>query len=208
MNEDMRSGWYASARNKADCETLSSDYLFYCLNQLIGEDTIIVNHTLSHCASVTEQITRTRPGTWFGCPSGMIGWANGAALGAASAAPGRLVVAAMTDGGFVWGCPTSTFWTSASYRFPFLAVICNNAGYGAIRDIHPEFQGESPPSERFLAETAVNFQPDYVMIAQGAGAFARAVKKPEDVLPALKEALDVVRSGRPAVLDVYMPDKR
>jgi acetolactate synthase-1/2/3 large subunit len=206
-NEARRQEWRAGAQARSGQDPISPDYLFYCLNQLIDEDTIFVNHTLSHCASVTEQIVRTKPGTWFGCPSGMIGWANGAALGAASAAPGKLVVAAMTDGGFVWGCPTSTFWTSSNYHYPFLAVICNNNGYGAIRDIHPELQGDAPPSERFMAETGVNFQPDYAMIAWGAGAFGRAVTKPDDVLPAIREALEAVRGGRPAVLDVHVPNK-
>ena len=207
VNGDRRREWYETARGLADRTPISPDYVFYCLNQLIDEDTIFINHTLSHCASVTEQIVRTKPGTWFGCPSGMIGWATGAALGAACASPGKTVVAAMTDGGFVWGCPTSTFWTASTYRFPFLALICNNQGYGAIRDIHPEFQRENPPDDRYVTETAVNFQPDYAMIARGAGAYGRKVSKAEDVLPALREALEAVRNGTPAVLDVYMPGK-
>ncbi|MDR0468915.1 MAG: hypothetical protein LBH09_02970 [Peptococcaceae bacterium] len=208
QNEKIRQGWLAEAKSRSNQDPISADYLFYCLNQMIDDDTIFINHTLSHCASVTEQIIRTKPGTWFGCPSGMIGWANGAALGAASAANGKTVVAAMTDGGFVWGCPTSTFWTSTNYRFPFLAIICNNDGYGAIRDIHPQFQGNTPPDDRFIVETAVNFQLDYAMIAQGAGAFARSINRSEDILPALKEALEIVKGGRPAVLNVYMPEKR
>jgi acetolactate synthase-1/2/3 large subunit len=207
-NDETRRSWRQQAEGLAGRDPISPDYLFYCINQLIDDDAIFVNHTLGHCASVTEQIVRRVPGTWFGCPSGMIGWATGAALGAASAAPGKTVVAAMTDGGFVWGCPTSTFWTAANYRFPFLAIVCNNDGYGAIRDIHPEFMRDDPPSERYIAETATNFQPDYAMIAQGAGALGRTVKKPEDVMPALREALDAVRSGKPAVLDVYIPMKR
>ncbi|MCL2463393.1 MAG: thiamine pyrophosphate-binding protein, partial [Defluviitaleaceae bacterium] len=132
-NGEIRRGWYEAAQSLAGESPISPDYLCYCINQVIDDDAIFVNHTLSHCASVTEQIVRRRPGTWFGCPSGAIGWAPGAALGAASAAPGRLVAAIMTDGGFVWGCPTSTLWTSGSYRFPFLAVICNNQGYGVVR---------------------------------------------------------------------------
>ena len=204
-NEETRQRWYAAAQDQSQNEPISADYLCYCLNQVIDEDAIVVNHTLSHCASVTEQIVRTKPGTWFGCPSGSIGWATGAALGAASAAPGKTVVAIMTDGGFVWGCPTSTFWTSANYRFPILAVICNNRGYGAIRGVQTEMLGGFDPDERFIAESAVDFSPDYALIAQGAGAFARTVIKPEDILPALKDALDAVKSGKPAVLDVRLP---
>ena len=203
-NERARQSWHEAARAQSDCEPISADYLCYCINQIIDEDTIVVNHTLTHCASVTEQIVRTKPGTWFGCPSGAIGWAPGAALGAASATD-KTVVAVMTDGGFIWGCPTATLWTSANYGFPFLAVICNNAGYGAIRNAQLQGLGGNNPSKEFWAESAVDFRPDYAMIARGAGAFGRTVTKPADVMPALSEALDAVRAGRPAVLDVCLP---
>jgi acetolactate synthase-1/2/3 large subunit len=203
-NEHARQKWHTDARNQSGQDPISADYLCYCLNQVIDEDTIFLNHTLSHCASVTEQIVRTKPGTWFGCPSGAIGWASGAALGAASAAAGKTVVAAMTDGGFVWGCPTSTFWTSSNYKFPFLAVIFNNNGYGAIRGPQQEMLGGILPNEQFIAESAVDFQIDYALTAQGSGAFGRNVAKPEDVLPALKEALAAVRGGKPAVLNVRL----
>ena len=204
-NEEMRRVWYDTAKNLSAQDPISPDYLCHCLNQLIDEETIVVNHTLAQCASVTEQVVRTKPGTWFGCPSGGIGWAPGAALGAASAAPGKTVVAVMTDGGFVWGCPTSTLWTAANYRFPFLAIVCNNEGYGAIRDIEKSVLGDNNLSDPFFAEAAVDFQPDYALIAQGAGAFGRKVTKSDEVLPALREALAAVRGGKPAVLDVYLP---
>ncbi|MCL2493985.1 MAG: thiamine pyrophosphate-binding protein, partial [Clostridiales bacterium] len=207
-NEAIRRGWYESARGQADSEPLSIDYVCYCVNQLIDEDTIVVNHTLGHCASVTEQIVRTKPGTWFGCPSGAIGWAPGAALGAASVSPGKTVVAFMSDGGYVWGCPTSTFWTSHNYQFPFLAIVCDNKGYGAIRDVQTERLGETHPSERFIAESAVDFRLDYALTAEAAGAFGRIVTKSEEVVPALREALAAVKSGKPAVLDVRLPREK
>ena len=209
-NESARRSWYAEAQEQSAVTPISPDYLCYCINQVIDADTIVINHTLSHCASVTEQIVREKPGTWFGCPSGAIGWAPGAALGAASAAPGKTVVAVMTDGGFVWGCPTSTIWSASNYRIPFLAVICNNRGYGAVRDVQVDTMNVAHPvpGDAFFEESAVDFAPDYAVISQGAGAFGRTVKKPEDVLPALKEALEAVRSGKPAVLDVYLPRVR
>ena len=204
-NTETRLGWYVSAREQSNLELISSDYLCYCINQVIDEDVIVVNHTLGSCVSVTEQIERTKPGTWFGCPSGAIGWAPGAALGAASASPGKTIVAIMTDGGFVWGCPTSTFWTATNYRFPFLAVICNNKGYGAVRNALLARMGEDSRGEKFISESAYEFSPDYALIAQGAGAFGRTLIKPGDVLPALRDALDAVRNGKPAVLDVHLP---
>ena len=206
LNEKTRQGWYESALNQSKSEPISADYLCHCINQVIDEDTIVVNHTLTHCASPTEQIVRTKPRTWFGCPSGAIGWAPGAALGASSASPGKTVVAIMSDGGFIWGCPTSVIWTSARYHYPFLAVICNNRGYGAVREPILKMIEKPNPGDEFLDEMAVEFQPDYVMIAKGAGAgYGRIVTKPEEILPALKEAIEAVRSGKTAVLDVHLP---
>jgi len=201
-NSDMRRGWYETALAGSNASPISPDYLCHCINKLIDDDTIFVNHTLSHCASVTGQIVRRKPGTWFGCPSGAIGWAPGAALGAAAAAaPGKLVVATMTDGGFIWGCPTSTLWTASRYQFPFLSVICNNQGYGVIRGDMPD---AGQLTEEFTREAGMEFLPDYAMIARGAGAYGRTVETVDEIMPALEEALAAVRAGRPAVLDVRL----
>jgi len=204
-NDEIRKGWYTAAQSQSNEEPLSADYFCHCLNELIDDDAIVLNHTLSHCASVTEQVVRSKPGTWFGCPSGAIGWAPGAALGAASAKPGTVVVAFMSDGGFIWGCPTASIWASAKYGFPFLAVVCNNNGYGVVRMSQKMMTGNDNLSDLYLTEAAAEFRPDYALIAQGAGAYGRAVTKPGDVIPAIKEALDAVRCGKPAVLDLHLP---
>jgi acetolactate synthase-1/2/3 large subunit len=207
-NEEIRRGWYAAAQSQSEADPISADYLFFCVNQLLDEDAIVINHTLGHCASVTEQIERTKPGTWFGCPSGAIGWAPGAALGAASASPGKTVIAVMTDGGFIWGCPTSTLWTATRYRFPFLAIICNNDGYSEIRKSQKLITGDESLGEDYFLESAADFRLDYSLTAQGAGAFGRTVTRSEEILPALKEAFEVIHSGRPAVLDVHLARDR
>jgi acetolactate synthase I/II/III large subunit len=46
--------------------------------------------------------------------------------------------------------------------------------------------------------------PDYAMIAQACGAYGQIVKQPDEVLPALKEALKQVNKGKTAVLDVKL----
>jgi len=46
--------------------------------------------------------------------------------------------------------------------------------------------------------------PDYAAVAQACGAYGRMVEDPADVLTALREAIDQVRSGRPAVVDVRL----
>jgi acetolactate synthase-1/2/3 large subunit len=121
-----RAAWRVRAQSKSDQKPISADWLCYCLAQIIDEDTIFLHHSISHSASGTEQIDRTKPRTLLGCSAGSIQWALGAALGAKVAAPDKSVVSLMTDGGFVWGCPVSTLWSSVAYHAPFLSVVLNN----------------------------------------------------------------------------------
>ena len=203
-HKKLRSEWQSLGRGRAAASPISPDWLCYCINQVIDENTILVNHTLTHSASVTEQIGRTQPGTLLGCPAGSISWALGASLGAKIAAPEKTIVSLMTDGGFVWGCPTSTLWSAKAYHSPFLAIIFNNQGYGVARGSQKQILGLGSLPDKIAFETGVEFMPDYAMIARGCGAHGLTVDDPADVLPALNEALSRVRAGQPAVLDVKL----
>ena len=203
-HKKQRAEWRVLAESKAGQSPISPDYLCHCVAQVIDEDTILLHHSISQSASATEQIDRTKPGTLMGCPAGSIQWALGAAFGAKVAAPDKTVVSLMTDGGYVWGCPVSTLWSAVSYKTPFLSVIINNQSYGFIKLLVEHLQGDGQISEQMAFEAGVDIMPsaDYAMVARACGAYGRTVEKPEDVLPALKEAIEQVRSGNPAVLDV------
>jgi acetolactate synthase-1/2/3 large subunit len=201
---EARSAIRTFGQDQAGRSPISPDWLCSCVNQVIDADTIVVNHTLTQNASVAEQIERTLPGTLISCPAGAIGWAMGASLGAKAAAPQKTVVTLLSDGGFVWGCPTSTLWTAVTYGLSFLAVICNNKGYGVARGSQKEVMGVESLSEEYTFEAGVEFMPDYAMIARACGAYGRTVEDPAEVLPALQEALAAVRAGQAAVLDVRL----
>ncbi len=205
-HKKQRNEWHDLALSRAGQKPISPDWLCRCIAEIIDEDTIVLNHTISESTSVTEQIDRTRPGTLLGCAAGSIQWAPGAALGAKIAAPDKTVVSLMTDGGFVWGCPVSTLWSAGSYQAPFLSVIFNNQSYGFIKLLVERFYGEGSLSEKAAFEAGVDIvpPPDYAAVARACGAYGRRVEDPADVLPVLKEAIDQVRSGRPAVVDVML----
>ncbi|MCK4723126.1 MAG: hypothetical protein KAT75_07470, partial [Dehalococcoidia bacterium] len=200
-----RGDWRALGAKSASQKPISPDWLGHCINEIVDEDTIIVNHVISHSASVTEQIERTKPGTLLGCAGGAIQWALGTALGAKVAAPDRTVVSLMTDGGFVWGCPLATLWSASSYQAPFLSVIFNNQSYGVIRGLVQRLSG-TKLSDKMAFEAGVDIMPppEYGLVAQACGGYGRTVADPDDVLPALKEAVEQVRKGKPAVVDVRL----
>ena len=93
------------------------------------------------------------------------------------------------------------------YQTPFLQVIYNNRGWKAPKysalSVHPNGYA----SRANDVDTSFDPPPDYSGIAAAAGgAFARIVKKPEEVEDAIREGLRVVREEkRCAVLDVWLP---
>lgn len=204
VHKKQRSDWREAAMSRAKQRPISPDWLCHCLAQLMDEDSILLHHTISQSASATEQIERTRPGTMLGCAAGSIQWALAAAFGAKIAAPDKMVVSIMTDGGFVWGDPVATLWPAVNYKAPFLSVILNNQSYGFIKLLVQRNYGEVALTDRGAFEAGVDIMPsaDYAAVARACGAYGRTLENPDDVLPVLKEAIEQVRSGRPAVIDV------
>jgi acetolactate synthase-1/2/3 large subunit len=197
-NRKIRAGWIEQGLHAGGKNPISAEWLAFCINQVIDGDTLVVNQTITPSASVARQIPRSQPGTLLACSGGTIGWALGAALGAKVAAPHKLVVGLMGDGAFVYGGPTATLWPAAYFKAPFLTVIFNNQAYGAIKGL---FQGAWKEG---IELSTIAPSPSYAIAAQACGAYGKVVEKAEDVLPALQEAVQKVREGQAAVLDVRL----
>jgi acetolactate synthase I/II/III large subunit len=205
-NRKLRQARQALAPKTDSQKPISPEWLSRCLAEVIDEDAIVVNQTITHSSALVEQIDRTRPGTFLSCAGGSIGWPLGAALGAKLAAPEKTVVSLMGDGAFVWGCPTAALWGARAYHAPFLSVIFDNQAYGAIKGlVQRAFKEESLSPERgFKAGVDIAMPPDYSSIARACGAFGSMVDDPAKILPTLKEALLQVGRGKAAVVDVRL----
>lgn len=205
-NTKYRNETRIAAREKVNQKQISPDWLCHCINEAIDEDYILVNQTISHSSAVTGNINRTLPGSLIACAGGSIQWALGASLGAKLASPDRTVVSLMTDGGFIWGCPVATLWSSLSYDAPFLSIIFNNKSYGAIRRLVQGAYGEYKLSDEMGFELGVDINPppNYAGIAEACGAQGYTVDNPRDIPIVLKEAIDEVKKGKPAVVDVRL----
>lgn len=155
-----------------------------------------MNQTISPSTIVAHQISRSKPGTLLSCAGGCIGWAPGAALGVKLASPDKTVISLMGDGAFIYGCPEASLWSSNFYKAPFLAIIYDNRGYGAIKGLFKE----KYDVDNMGADIAV--PPDYTLVAHANNAYGRMVEDPTDLPEALKECLEKVRGGQTAVLDV------
>ena len=202
----LKEMWHERARSEAQRKPISTEWLCRCIDEAIDDDAIIVHMIPSNADALSHQIRRTKPGTMFcwGEHAGSMGWPMGAALGAKLAAPKKTVVSLVGDGGFMYGCPVATLWGAAAYQAPFLTVIFNNQSYAVFRGLMEMLYGASTLAGDLGYEVGIDFKnpPDYAAVARACHAYGQMVDDPAQVQAALKTALDYVRSGTAAVLDV------
>src|SRR5205085_8543841 len=156
---------------------LSAEWLAERLGDALAPETLLVEEAVSNRHVVLNGIPRTLPTTLFSSGGSGLGYGLGAALGLALTAPGREVVAVVGDGSFVFGNPTAAFWAARRYRAPFLAVVLDNQGWGAVKAVtnlqYPE--GYALRADRYLA----SFAPasDLAAVAAASGAHAERVRR-------------------------------
>lgn len=197
-HNELAREWQSLAESHSQKKPISAHWLSNCISKAIDDDTIIVNQTISPSRIVAHLVQRSKPGNLLSYSGGCIGWAIGAALGVKLASPEKTVVSLMGDGAFIYGCPEASLWSSGFYKAPFLSIIFDNQGYGAIKGLFREKHDVDNMGADIYGP------PDYAKIARACHAYGRTVEDPNDVMPALKEGLERVRSGQPVVLDIRL----
>lgn len=142
-----------------------------------------------------------------------IGWSGGygigygapAAVGAALAnrKHGRLSVNIQTDGDLMYA--PGILWTAAHHRIPLLNVMHNNRAYHQeVMQVQILANRHSRGVDRtHIGTTIADPGIDYAKLAQGMGMYAEGpISDPKELGPAIRRALDVVKRGEPALLDV------
>jgi thiamine pyrophosphate-dependent acetolactate synthase large subunit-like protein len=134
-----------------------------------------------------------------------VGYGAPAAVGAALAnrKRGRLSVSIQNDGDLMYA--PAVLWTAAHHKIPLLSVMHNNRAY------HQELMHVQRMADRHnrgidravIGTTLEDPTIDYSKIAQGLGVHAEGpISDPKELGAALRRAVDVVRRGEPALVDV------
>jgi acetolactate synthase-1/2/3 large subunit len=111
-----------------------------------------------------------------------MGFALPAAMGAQLANPDKLVFAIVGDGGFQMSIPELA--TISSNGLPVKIIVCNNGYLGMVRQWQEMFY-----NNRNCAVELDTF-PDAEKLAAAYGMKGRTIERPEEVRPALAEALE------------------
>ncbi|PRX46134.1 acetolactate synthase-1/2/3 large subunit [Prauserella shujinwangii] len=193
-------------RERPEGTVITPEYLVACVREAIDDDTLVLTEAITNYHVVNEHLRRNRPGTLIGSGGGSLGWAAGAAIGVKLAAPDRTVVSLVGDGSYLFGVPSSAQWVARRYGTPNLTVIFDNQGWKAPKQstlgVHPD--GVAARNDDF----GVGFAPaaDLPGIAEAAGgAWGRTVRDAGELASVLAESLEMVRSGRSAVVSVRVP---
>ena len=142
------------ATNKGKPGEINPHYLFAELNKLLKADDIVCNEGVRNAGACLLQLERPQPNTCVRSGGGGLGWSGGMALGAKLAAPDKMVVQVVGDGGFYFGGPSSVFAVAKQYKLPILVLLLDNTGWSAVKEstlrVFPE--GEAKSTDKFQAE--------------------------------------------------------
>ncbi len=126
-----------------------------------------------------------------------MGWSLPAALGAKFARPDQPAIALIGDGSFLFS--NATLATSYEYSLPVVSIIMNNKSLLIERELMERKYGRSAFVDYKRHKDNAAWGPNYSQIAEAMGAKSVRVEQPQDLVSAVRKAVD---SGEPYVVDV------
>ncbi|MGZ3295922.1 MAG: thiamine pyrophosphate-binding protein [Xanthobacteraceae bacterium] len=148
---------------------------------------------------------------WLGASGGYgVGYGAPASVGAALANRdlGRFSVSIQSDGDLMYA--PGVLWTAARHKIPLLAVMHNNRGYhqevmhvqrlSNFRNRVASLGGDMGP----IGTSIQNPDIEYHKLAESMGWWAKGpITDPDKLGAVIKEAVAVVKSGQPALVNVW-----
>jgi thiamine pyrophosphate-dependent acetolactate synthase large subunit-like protein len=196
----------------------------------VPEDTIFAVEAVTLTGFIADQLAIVLPKTWINCGGGGLGWSGGGALGIKLATDfehrdtssgdkfgtnkGKFVTQIVGDGTYLFSVPGSVYWIAQRYDIAVLTVVLNNKGWNAPRKsmllVHPD--GEGSRVDNKALNISFDPTPDYAGIAKAASGgrvWAGTVRTVKGLLEELPKAVEAVKGGTSAVLEVQLePDQQ
>ncbi|MDA8228403.1 MAG: thiamine pyrophosphate-binding protein [Desulfitobacterium hafniense] len=190
------------------------------VRELLPRNTIITTDVGWNKNGVGQQFPIYEPGSIL-TPGGYatMGFGSPAALGAKIAAPDRIVVSLIGDGGF--GQNPAVLATASIEKIPVIFIVMNNNAFGTIAGLEKAhydttfgtvFEKDNEP-----------YSPDYAAIARAYGVEGVKIQSAEEFKVVLQKAIEsnqpfvidapmlnnpVPTAGHWNIMDIYSPDKK
>lgn len=193
--QDAREGWDASPLNLG---RLASEVW----EVIKDEDWVLSTGTLRDWTRKLWDFDRPyrHAGDSLGT-STQIGMSLGVAL--AHKGTGRIVVAMQPDGDLMYDA--GALWVAAKHQIPILIVMFNNRAYYNDWE-HQVRMAKLRDTDEAKAHIGMDLfgpEPDFAGLARSMGCWGEGpITDPDEVGPAVRRALEEIKKGRPALVDV------
>jgi thiamine pyrophosphate-dependent acetolactate synthase large subunit-like protein len=208
LHDRTRAKWLAEAQSQASESPLTPAWLAHELGEVVKNDDWVVANT--GLDGWIKRLWKWEKPHQFVRTSGL-GYGLGIAMGAALAnkGTGRLTIDIQPDGDMLF--TPSGLWTAAHHEIPMLIVMYNNRSY-FNDELHQESMAlgrNRDPERKTIGIRIDEPAPDFAAMARSFGVLAEGpADDPSKVRDALARAADVVRSGKPALVDVICQRRR
>ena len=194
-----RARYQESARKGWDTAPITAPRLMHEIRQALPPDALVVSEAITNQAHLSAALEPTEPGRMVRIRGGGIGPGLPGTLGAQIANPGRPVVGVCSDGAAMYSI--TALWTAAHHKLPVTYVMLNNAAYRILKLNMVEYLGTGARGRKFVAMDLTDPELRFDRMAESMGVRGRRVERPEDLGPALREA--IAHPG-PSLVDVVM----
>ncbi|MGH2908237.1 MAG: glyoxylate carboligase [Solirubrobacteraceae bacterium] len=185
-----------------DAVPIKPQRVYQEMNRAFGEDVRYVSTIGLSQIQAAQLLHVYRPRHWINAgQAGPLGWTVPAALGVATADPDATVVALSGDYDFQF--MIEELAVGAQFRIPYIHVVVNNAYLGLIRQSQRGFDMDycvQLAFENVNAPELGGYGVDHVKVAEGLGCKALRVFEPDDILPALQQAKELMAEFRVPVI--------
>ena len=172
------------------------------LRELLDPDAAVIDETITHARTVQARLKADRPGR-YSYVQGGLGQGIGVALGVKLADPAREVALTVGDGSFLYNPIVQSLSAAKSLQLPVLIVVFNNRQYLSMKLNHLRFypEGTAVTEDDFRGVDLAD-QPDLAALAEPFGLLGLSLSSPEELRGGLEKALQAVRAGTTAIVDV------
>jgi benzoylformate decarboxylase len=169
----------------------------HALMRALPSESAVVDEAITTGTYVRGFHHVSRPGRYFFCRGGGLGWGMPAALGVSLGFDREPVLCVVGDGSAMYS--PQALWTAAHERLPVVFAVVNNRQYLILKNALRAMDGDTVATGRYVGMDIIDPPVDFVALAQSMGVKATLVEKTADVGDALRAAWD---TGAPHLLEL------
>ena len=204
VEHDQRQQAYRDAEARSESSNpIDPVALCAAISDVMGHEAVFVEETITHRQTILNHVQWTQPQQYFHTTGGL-GQGLGLALGVKLAMPDKPVVALMGDGSFLYNPVVQSLGVANEAELPILIIVFNNGKYSVMQSIHLGWYPEGEANTNQVFHGVHIPGPDYQGLVEPFGGYGQKVEDPAELRPALRRALDAVKGGRTAIVDVVL----